>query len=329
MNFWRGLRVAVTGGCSPIGSHLITALVEREARVTAVDNLSIGQPGYISEYVSSGLVTLVRADLMSLPEARGALGSAQVVFHLAAQHGGRGFVDRYQARTAQNFGIDAVTFQAAVDVGVERIFYASSACVYPQNVFVLSENHAGPPSDADNIYGWSKLMGEFTLRTLHQEYGIDVGIARFFTVYGPRSYETHAIIAMIARARARQDPYIVWGTGQQIRNWTYVSDIVSGALAVAEKITDATPVNIGTDEQTRVLDAVRLILDCTGFSPTIETRPDLPSGPHARVADISRARDLLGWSPVVSFADGVQQTINWYFATKSPDDAKRALEAHA
>jgi nucleoside-diphosphate-sugar epimerase len=184
----------------------------------------------------------------------------------------------------------------------------------------------GPPYDADNLYGWAKLMGEMTLRAYCQDWGMKSASCRYFTVYGERGHENHAVIAMIARAFVGQDPFVVWGTGEQIRNWTHVSDIVSGTLLAAEKIDDGTAVNLGTMERTRVLDAVHEVLRYTGHQARVELRPDMPTGPLNRVADNALARKLLGWKPQIRFMDGLHQTLDWYFATKDRTAVKRELE---
>ena len=139
---------------------------------------------------------------------------------------------------------------------------------------------------------------------------------RYFTVYGDRGHENHAVIAMIARAFVRENPYVVWGTGGQIRNWTHVSDIVSGTVLAAEKIDDGTAVNLGTMERTRVIDAAREVLRYTGHDAEIELHPEMPTGPLNRVADNTLARTLLGWEPQVKFMDGLHRTIDWYFTSK-------------
>src|ERR671923_776183 len=93
---------------------------------------------------------------------------------------------------------------------------------------------------------------------------------RYFTVYGDRGHENHAVVAMIARAFVRENPYVVWGTGEQIRNWTHVSDIVAGTILAAEKIDDGTAVNLGTMERTRVIDAAHEVLRYTEHDAPIE-----------------------------------------------------------
>jgi nucleoside-diphosphate-sugar epimerase len=135
---------------------------------------------------------------------------------------------------------------------------------------------------------------------------------RYFTVYGERCTESHAVIAMIARAMVRQDPFLVWGTGEQIRNWTYVGDIVEGTIRAAERIEDGAAVNLGTMERIRVIDAARSIISKSGYSPTVRTDPSKPTGPYNRVADNSLAKSLLDWAPEVSFREGLDLTIRWY-----------------
>src|SRR5258708_38535198 len=118
---------------------------------------------------------------------------------------------------------------------------------------------------------------------------------RSFRVYGPRGHENHAVIAMIARAFVKQDPYVVWGTGEQIRNWTHVSDIVSGTILAAEQIDDGSPVNLGTMERTSVIEAVRAVLRFAGKEHLqVELHPEMPTGPLNRVADNALACQRLG-----------------------------------
>jgi nucleoside-diphosphate-sugar epimerase len=124
---------------------------------------------------------------------------------------------------------------------------------------------------------------------------------------------------MIARAFVRQNPYVVWGTGEQIRNWTHVSDIVSGTILAAEQIDDGSAVNLGTMERTRVIDAAREVLRYTKHDAKVELHPEMPTGPLNRVADNALARKLLDWAPQVKFMDGLHRTIDWYFAEKDRD----------
>jgi nucleoside-diphosphate-sugar epimerase len=139
---------------------------------------------------------------------------------------------------------------------------------------------------------------------------------RYFTVYGPRGVENHAVIAMIAKAFIGQNPFEIWGTGEQIRNWTYVDDIVEGTILAAEKINDSTSINLGTTERTKVIDAAKEVLRYTGHHAKIKTSPNMPTGPYNRVADNKLAKKLLNWIPKVSFYDGLRRTIDWYYSVK-------------
>ncbi|MCH2539063.1 MAG: SDR family NAD(P)-dependent oxidoreductase [Anaerolineales bacterium] len=326
-------KVLVTGGASFIGSHLTHALVERGASVRVVDNLSSGQLSNIQTYVESGQVEFVQADLTDPGIAQRAVDGVRVVFHLAADHGGRGYVELHQAACATNLALDGMLFRACHQAGVEKVVYASSGCVYPNHLqtdpgqlLFLTEDMVGPPCDADNMYGWAKLMGEMTLQAFCRDWGMKSASCRYFTVYGERGHENHAVIAMIARAFVGQNPYVVWGNGEQIRNWTHVDDIVAGTIKAAENIDDGTAINLGTMERTRVIDAVHEVLRYTGHSAEIELHPEMPTGPMNRVADNSLGKQLLDWEPEVRFMDGLRRTIDWYFSTKDKNTVVSVLE---
>lgn len=322
---WGRTRVLVTGGASFIGSHLVDALIDRGATLRVVDNLSSGRLDNIRRHVDSGAVEFREGDLLDQTVTEAAVQGIDLVFHLAADHGGRGYVDLHQVACATNLVLDGMLFTACRAAGVGKVVYASSGCVYPNHlqtdpgqILYLTENMVGPPYDADNLYGWAKLMAEMTLRAYTEETGMKTANCRYFTVYGERGHENHAVIAMIARAFIKQDPYVVWGTGEQIRNWTHVDDIVSGTILAAERIDDGSAVNLGTMERTRVIDAAREVLRYTGHQAEIELHPEMPTGPLNRVADNSLAKMLLGWEPKVTFMDGLHRTADWYFREKDP-----------
>jgi nucleoside-diphosphate-sugar epimerase len=330
--FWNGRTVLVTGGASFIGSHLVDALVARGARVRVVDDLSSGRLEHIQGQVESHAVEFIKADLREPGVAALAVSGRQLIFHLAADHGGRGYVDTHQAGPATNLLLDGLLFREAQRAGVEKIVYASSGCVYPNNLqgdpeqeLYLTEDLVGPPFEADNLYGWAKLMAEMTLRAYHAEHGMKAASCRYFTVYGPRAKENHAVIAMLARGFVKQDPFEVWGTGEQIRNWTYVDDIVGGTMLAAEKIDDGTAVNLGTMERVRVIDAVEMAMALTGHHAPIVTKPEMPTGPLNRVASNALAASLLGWTPKVSFREGMRRTWQWYRTARTPEQVRGIL----
>src|SRR3984893_12074602 len=330
---WNNKKVLVTGGTSFIGSHLVDALVERGAQVRVVDDLTSGRLCNIEQHLKGGHVTFVEADLREPGVTRAAMNGIEVVIHLAADHGGRGYVDLHQAGPASNLFLDGLVFAEALRAKVKKVVFASSGCVYPN--FLQSDTHkevyltedlTSGPNDADNTYGWAKLMGEFTLKAYAKEHGIGAASCRYFTVYGPRGVENHAVIAMIARAFLKQNPFEVWGDGTQVRNWTYVDDIVSGTIAAGEKITDGTAVNLGTMERITVLECAKMVCEFTKHKAEIKKRPDMPTGPLNRVADNALAKRLLAWEPKVPFREGLKRTIDWYYATKDRKEVERTFK---
>jgi nucleoside-diphosphate-sugar epimerase len=331
---WQNRKVLVTGGASFIGSNLVNELLKLGARVRVIDDLSSGKLDNIRDLIRENKVEFVENDLRKQDVAERAVEGMSIVFHLAADHGGRGYVDLHQAACAGNLLLDGLVFRACYQAGVEKVVYASSGCVYPNHIqtdpseiLYLTEDMVGPPYDADNMYGWAKLMAEMTLRAYCKDYGMKSASCRYFTVYGPRGVENHAVIAMIARAFIGQDPFVVWGTGNQIRNWTYIDDIVRGTILAAEKIDDGAAVNLGTMERIRVIDAVHEILRSFGRNPKIEPHPEMPTGPLNRVADNALAKKLIGWEPKVMFIDGLRRTIEWYVKTKKQEEVADKLEA--
>jgi nucleoside-diphosphate-sugar epimerase len=330
---WSSKRVLVTGGCSFIGSHLVDGLVARGATVRVVDDLSSGVSENLEGAMKSERVEFERADLLDPKAAARAVSDIQVVFHLAATHGGRGFISTHQAACSTNLALDAIVFREAQRAGVEQLTFASSGCVYPtslqddpREILYLTEDMVKPPYEADDMYGWAKLMAELSLRAYHEEMGFKCASVRYFTAYGERCPANHAVIAMIGRAFLKQDPFIVWGTGEQIRNWTYVSDIVDGTIRAAERIENGSAVNLGTMERTSVNQAARMILDRCNLDAEIKPDVTKPTGPYNRVADNSLAKRVLDWEPKVSFSEGLDRTIRWYFDNHDREVVGRVFE---
>jgi nucleoside-diphosphate-sugar epimerase len=180
---------------------------------------------------------------------------------------------------------------------------------------------------ADGEYGWAKFMGEMALKAYNKQYNLKGVSCRLFTVYGPRENESHAIIAFIAKALLNQDPFEIWGTGNQDRNFTYVDDIVDGLLLASEKITDCSSINIGTDEITKIIDAVKVVCDIVGHSPSeFFCDTSKPEGVHARAASIENQEKILNFSPKTQFKDGIKKTIDWYKDKIDLEEVKKNLE---
>jgi len=232
--------------------------------------------------------------------------------------------------------LDNLVFEAAVRAGAEQIVYASSACVYPTHVqqkkTLLQEDMVSfaerGGAFADEEYGWAKLMGELSLNAFHRQFGIQAAAARIFTAYGPRENESHALIALVARAFVEQSPFEIWGDGEQCRNFTYVDDVVRGLLLAGEHVQDGSAVNVGTPDFVSLNEAAQAVFSAIGWSPPdgIRYSPDKPVGVLYRAADCTKAEALLGWEPSLTLEEGVRRTVDWYVGSHSPTEVASKLD---
>jgi UDP-glucose 4-epimerase len=170
-------------------------------------------------------------------------------------------------------------------------------------------------------------MGEMALKAYRREYGLKTSAVRIFTAYGPRENETHAIVALIAKAFVKMDPYVIWGTGEQDRNFTYVQDIVDALVLASEKIEDGSAVNAGRDDRITINKAAETVFNITNWKPSkIAYDRSKPQGVASRAADLTRAKKILNWAPKGNYREGFEKTISWYFANKDKTEVKSKLE---
>ncbi|MEN6553266.1 MAG: NAD-dependent epimerase/dehydratase family protein [Methanobacterium sp.] len=342
---WHDKQVLVTGGASFIGSHLVDTLLSKGADVKVADNLSSGKISNLNyllkkinsfKWIADNLVVF-KNDLKDLNFTKSVMEDVEIVFHLAASHGGRGYIEKHPVDCCTNMALDQIVFEEAFKAEVDRICFASSACVYPSYLqettgsdYLLKEKDANPfvrdKALADLEYGWAKLMGEMTLKAYNEQYGVKTSSTRIFTSYGPRENETHAIIALIAKALIKMDPYVIWGSGEQDRNFTYVEDTVNALIRACEKIKDGSPINAGRDDRITINETAELIFDLIDWRPE-NVKHDLskPEGVSSRAADLSRSRKILGWEPKYAYKNGFQKTIDWYKGNKNLEEVKKNL----
>ena len=319
--------VLVTGGASFIGSHLVEKLVNLGAKVTVVDNLSSGRLKNLQSVLDK--IKFYKEDLEynTLERLVEIFKGNEIVFHLAAVHGGRGYIHTHPADVTSILSIDHHTFEACLKAGVEKVVYASSACVYPPKLQEVEDSRPLVEEDVDPFkineylsadieYGWSKLMGEIQLIAFIKQYGLKGVSLRFVTAYGPRENRTHAIIALIYKAYERMDPFVIWGDGNQSRDFTYVEDIVDGTLLAALKIDDGRPINLGSGKKYKIIEVANKIFEIMNWKPKkISFDLSKPVGVYSRVLSIEKAKELLGWYPKYSLEEGLRKTIEWYTST--------------
>lgn len=331
---WASRKVIVTGGAGFIGCALVDRLLEKGAEVTVVDKLQLASGSLswnrkltrLDEIFRRHGINRIPLEICDLETDKHRFqtiaNSADTVFHLSAVFGGREFVDTRQADCSKMLAMDHNVIDAASEAGVEQLHYASSACVYPNSLqknpeYLLKENDILSTGDrwksSDNLYGFAKLMGEMQCIVFHNERGLKTSACRYLTVYGPGEFDTsHAISALIERALDRQDPYIVWGSGNQARGFTYITDIVDGSIAACERISDGTAVNLGWNKRYKIKDVAEIILEISGYKPQVFFDKSKPEGPFSRALDIALAKQLLGWEPKVDLEEGLKQTIGWH-----------------
>ena len=322
---WEDCPVLVTGGASFISSHLVDELVLRGAKVTVIDDLSNCRKENLEK--SWNKIKFIQQDLEYIKnnEIKDIFKGNEIVFHFAADHGGRGYIDTHPADVCSNFAIDHHVFDACNNTDVEKVIFSSSACVYPTKLqneigssYKLKESDSDPENldgylSADIEYGWAKLMSEVQMKSFNKQYGLKGCPVRFVTAYGPREDTTHAIIALIYKAVEKMDPFEIWGNGNQERDFTYVEDIVSGSILAAEKISDMTPINLGTGVRYKMIDVVNMICEILQWTPKeFKFDTSKPTGALSRSLDNSLAKKLLGWEPKFSLKDGLVETIQWF-----------------
>lgn len=331
-DYWKDKRVALLGGGNLIGTHLANALLKLPvAKVNIADNLSSGKGENIPK---SNRVGFYHYDLRNYDRTLHVVQQSDIVFHLAAQHGGRGYVASHAVELYNNLELDTTIFRACADVGVEKVIFSSSACAYPidlqtnsDDVVYLSEDliDYNNMRQADGPYGTEKLVGEQILDAYIEKGAFKGCSTRSFTVYGPLMNESHAIAALIAKFLINQNPLKIWGDGKQVRNWTYVEDNVAGALLAAEHL-DRGAINIGVEDRLNPVIAYIEIGKILGWYPdSIDFQLDKPVGPRNRVADAHKLKSL-GWKPKHTFEEGLRKTIDWYVSTHNVEDLKQTLE---
>jgi UDP-glucose 4-epimerase len=322
----------ITGGASFIGSHLAELLVDAGAVVSVADDFSSGRLENLAAVQSR--VKVLKGDLRELEFAKIACNDQDIIFHLAASHGGRGYIDTHPVECTNNMLLDHTVFAAATGASAAKIVFASSACVYPKNLqsdkdsrLLLREADANfeepGKAFADGEYGWAKLMGELQLRAFCKQFGVSGIVCRIFTAYGERENESHAVIALIAKTAARLDPFPIWGDGLQTRNFTYVQDVVTGMALAGATLNSLDVVNIGTDLHYTIFDLLHEIFRCMQWEPRkIQKQLDMPVGVNSRAADVTKCRERLSWVPTHSLAEGVRRTVDWYLSSSKDRDDK-------
>lgn len=254
-----------------------------------------------------------------------ALQGAHTVYNLAADMGGMGFIELNKGLCMLSVLINTHMLLAAKDIGVQRYFYASSACVYnadkqrDPNVTALKEEDAYPAQPEDG-YGWEKLFSERMCRHFREDFGITTRIGRYHNVYGPhgtfeggREKAPAAICRKVIHAKLSGDLQIeIWGDGQQTRSFMYIDDCLEGT----QKLTHSDviePLNIGSSELVSINGLVDLVEEIAGVKLERKYKLDAPKGVNGRNSDNTRILELLDWEPRTRLRAGLEKTYAWIY----------------
>jgi nucleoside-diphosphate-sugar epimerase len=307
--------VLVTGAGGFIGHHLVKYLVARGDWVRGVD---LKQP----EFEPSPAHEFLVLDLRERRNCERAAQDIEHVYHLAADMGGIGYISVYRASVARdNLLINLGMLEATRLSGVERFFFASSACIYPvyrqasADVSPLREEDAYPALPEEG-YGWEKLTTEKLCQYYREDYGLETRIARFHNVYGPfgayeggREKAPAALCRKIALARDG-DEIEVWGDGRQTRSFLYIADCVEGIYRIMQSDYPE-PLNLGADRLVTIDELVGLIAQIAGKRIRVRHNLNQPQGVRGRNSDNTRLRAVLGWEPAISLEVGLRETYAW------------------
>ncbi len=309
----------VTGGAGLIGSTITDQLLSaaspfRAERVIVLDNLVRGRRENLASALDTGRVELVEGDIRDIPLVNDLLARADVVFHQAAI---RITQCAEEPRLALEVLVDGTfnVLEAAARAGVRKVVAASSASVYGMaEEFPTDESHH--PYNNRTFYGAAKCFNEGMLRSFHEMYGLDYVALRYFNVYGPRmdihGVYTEVLIRWIERIANGQPP-LVFGSGEQTMDFVYVDDVArANLLAAASDVTDEV-FNIATGVETSLLELAEALLEVMGANLRPERREERKVNRVARrLADISKARRLLGFEPQVSLSEGLRRLVEWW-----------------
>ena len=313
----RGARCLVTGGAGTIGSTIVDQLTDAgAAEVIVLDNFVRGRRENLATALASGKVQVTDGDIRDRQLVAKVMAGVDVVFHQAA-------IRITQCATDPRLAVEVLVdgtyevVEAAANAGVRKVVAASSASVYGlATEFPTAEDHH--PYANDTLYGAAKTFNEGLLRSFHAMRGLDYVALRYFNVYGPRmdiyGLYTEVLIRWMERLAAGQPPLIL-GDGQQTMDFVYTEDIARANLLAAEAdITDEV-INIGSGTETSLLELAQQLSHVMGSDSPPEFGPARSvNGVTRRLADVSRAADLIGWKAEIGVAEGLRRLVSWWRA---------------
>jgi UDP-glucose 4-epimerase len=326
----RGERILITGGGGAIGSNLADQLVEAGAReIVVLDNFVRGRRENLSWALANGPVELVEGDICDRELVRDLTRGKDLIFHLAAL---RITQCAEEPRLANDVLVNGTfnVIEAAVAENVRKVIASSSASVYGlATEFPTTEDHH--PYANDTLYGAAKVYNEGLLRSYHAMTGLDYVALRYFNVYGARmdihGVYTEVLVRWMERIAAGLPP-IILGDGTQTMDFVFIGDIArANVLAAQADVTDDV-FNIACGVETSLNELAQMLLKVMGSDLSIEYGPERKVNKVSRrLADISHARDRLGWEPEIDMEEGLTRLVAWWRSELAPDSASALAKA--
>jgi GDP-D-mannose 3', 5'-epimerase len=323
--------VVVAGAGGFIGGHLVRALVRTGLQVRAIDIKPI-------EHWQQVVPTAQNAelDLRLAEDCDKAVRGASIVYNLAADMGGMGFIEAHKARCMLSVLINTHLLSSAFRFRVKRYFFSSSACVYAQDKQLtagarpLRESDAYP-ADPEDGYGWEKLFSERMCRHFTEDFGLITRVARYHNVYGPkgtwrggREKAPAAICRKVAEAKLSGHHEIeVWGDGDQTRSFMHIDDCVKGTRLIMDSDVEE-PINLGSAEMVTINQLIDIVEEIAGINVSRRYNLDAPKGVRGRNSDNTMVRKRFGWEPGIRLHEGLEQTYRWIFDQVSARSRGRA-----
>jgi len=311
-------KIVVAGAGGFIGGHLVKELVKKGHSVRAVDLKPLNE-----WYQVSGEADNLVLDLRLRENCFQAVNGYNEVFNMAADMGGMGFIENNKAACMISVLINTHLLIASKECGIDRFFYASSACVYngekqtdPHNPG-LKESDAYPAL-AEDGYGWEKLFGERMCRHFREDFGLTTRVARFHNVYGPcgtfdggREKAPAAICRKVIEAGITgKKEIVIWGDGIQTRSFMYIDDCIKGIQDIMYSDIEE-PLNLGSSEMVSINQLVDMVEDIAGYKLNRVYDLKAPKGVRGRNSENTLIKKYLGWEPSISLRTGLKKTYEW------------------
>ncbi|MFZ1845335.1 MAG: NAD-dependent epimerase/dehydratase family protein [Saprospiraceae bacterium] len=331
----------VSGGCGFVGRNMVKRLYNTtKDNILFIDDLSVGtdpsewldQPMVedhkgIKVYGTDTRLYFLKSDFRDVVHAlardpeyiKKTYGLDFVdfgdIYHYAAIVGGRAKIDGDPMMVALDLSIDAEFFYYITRHKPERVLYPSSSAAYPVNLqtesgaIALTEsdidfNNMGQP---DMTYGWSKLTGEYLAKIAAQYYDVNITCIRPFSGYGEDQDLTYPIPSLAKRAALKENPFEVWGTGHQGRDFVHIDDVIDCIQLAMNHIHDGTAINIGMGKLTSFMDIIKVMTSFAGYNPEIKQLLDKPVGVHSRYCDMTFVENTIGWKAKISVEEGMKR----------------------